>query len=101
MLERQEEGDDFDNADPLADNAEQKPNTDIREPSYQETAPTVDNLEEGDWNERSSTNSLSTPRGKTFTRPAPAALPSNDDDEWDFHHPHLGRRACKATCCGN
>lgn len=27
MLERQEEGDDFDNTDPLADNAEQKPNT--------------------------------------------------------------------------
>ena len=50
MLERQEEGDDFDNADPLADNIEQKPNTDVQEPSYQETAPTVDNLEEGEWN---------------------------------------------------
>ena len=53
MLERQEEGDDFDNTDPLADNVEHKPNTEIQEPSYQqETAPTVDNLEEGDWNER-------------------------------------------------
>ncbi|MFO5730136.1 RNA polymerase factor sigma-54, partial [Klebsiella pneumoniae] len=50
MLERQEEGDDFDNADPLADNIEQKPNPDVQEPSYQETAPTVDNLEEGEWN---------------------------------------------------
>ena len=38
MLERQEEGDDFDNADPLADNIEQKPNSDVQEPSYQETA---------------------------------------------------------------
>ena len=30
MLERQEEGDDFDNSDPLADNIEQKPNSDIQ-----------------------------------------------------------------------
>ena len=29
MLERQEEGDDFDNADPLADKAEQQPNADV------------------------------------------------------------------------
>ena len=32
MLERQEEGDDFDNADPLADNIE-KPNPDVQEPT--------------------------------------------------------------------
>jgi RNA polymerase sigma-54 factor len=51
MLERQEEGEDFDNSDPMADNAEQKP-TEIQEPSYQETAPTVDNLEDGEWSER-------------------------------------------------
>ena len=50
MLERQEEGEDFDNTDPLADNIEQKPTNDIneiQEPSYQESAPTVDNLEDG------------------------------------------------------
>ena len=51
MLERQEEGDDFDNADPMADNIEQKPNPDVQEPTYQESAPTVDNLEDSDWSE--------------------------------------------------
>src|SRR3982750_123957 len=51
MLERQEEGEDFDNADPMADNIENKPNADVQEPTYQESAPTVDNLEDGEWSE--------------------------------------------------
>ena len=52
MLERQEEGEDFDNSDPMADNAETKPVAEPQESSFQESAPTVDNLEEGEWNER-------------------------------------------------
>src|SRR3979490_4232 len=52
MLERQEDGEDFDNVDPLADNIEQKPETQTQEPSYQETTPTVDSLDDSDWNER-------------------------------------------------
>src|SRR3989338_4614205 len=55
MLERQEEGDDFDNSDPLADGAENPAPAPDREESYQETsyqepsAPTVDNLEDGEF----------------------------------------------------
>src|SRR6218665_2101163 len=57
MLERQEEGEDFDNSDPLADGAESAPAAPNSEESYQDTsyqetsAPTVDNLEEGEWNQ--------------------------------------------------
>jgi RNA polymerase sigma-54 factor len=57
MLERQEDGEDFDNSDPMADGAESATSSEqqeptFQEPSYQENTQTVDNLEEGDWNER-------------------------------------------------
>eukprot|EP01132_Coremiostelium_polycephalum_P022309 gene22309-26472_t len=84
MLERQEEGDDFDNADPLADNIEQKPNPDVQEPSYQETAPTVDNLEEGEWNERIPNELPVDTAWEDVYQTSASSLPSNDDDEWDF-----------------
>ncbi|NMY10582.1 RNA polymerase factor sigma-54 [Pseudomonas veronii] len=84
MLERQEEGDDFDNADPLADNIEQKPNSDVQEPSYQETAPTVDNLEEGEWNERIPNELPVDTAWEDVYQTSASSLPSNDDDEWDF-----------------
>ncbi len=84
MLERQEEGDDFDNSDPMADNAEQKPNTEIQEPSYQETAPTVDNLEEGDWSERIPNELPVDTAWEDVYQTSASSLPSSDDDEWDF-----------------
>ena len=52
MLERQEDGEDFDNSDPMADNAESKPVAEIQDTSHQDSALSADNLEEGDWNER-------------------------------------------------
>ena len=52
MLERQEDGDDFDNSDPMADGAESASPAPSKEESYQETTPTVDNLEDGEWGER-------------------------------------------------
>ena len=52
MLERQEEGEDFDNSDPMADNAESKPVAEVQESSFEQSAPTVENLEEGEWSER-------------------------------------------------
>lgn len=101
MLERQEEGEDFDNSDPLADNAEQKPNVEIQEPSYQESAPTVDNLEEGDWNERIPMSCRSIPRGKTSTRPAPAACRATMTTSGISPPAPRPARACRAICCGN
>lgn len=84
MLERQEEGDDFDNADPLADNIEQKPNPDVQEPSYQETAQTVDSLEDGDWGERIPNELPVDTAWEDIYQTSASSLPSNDDDEWDF-----------------
>lgn len=84
MLERQEEGDDFDNSDPLADNIEQKPNPDVQEPTYQESAPTVDNLEEGEWNERIPNELPVDTAWEDIYQTSASSLPSNDDDEWDF-----------------
>ncbi|KPX60435.1 RNA polymerase sigma-54 factor [Pseudomonas amygdali pv. photiniae] len=84
MLERQEEGDDFDNSDPLADNIEQKPNPDVQEPTYQESAPTVDNLEDGEWNERIPNELPVDTAWEDIYQTSASSLPSNDDDEWDF-----------------
>lgn len=84
MLERQEEGDDFDNTDPLADNVEQKTNTEIPEPTYQETAPTVDNLEDGEWNERIPNELPVDTAWEDVYQTSASSLPSSDDDEWDF-----------------
>ena len=85
MLERQEEGEDFDNSDPLADNIEQKPASDIQEPSYQqESATTVDNLEEGEWNDRIPNELPVDTAWEDVYQTSASSLPSNDDDEWDF-----------------
>ena len=51
MLERQEDGDDFDNDDPLADKSEDA-NSAQQEQAAPEPSNTVDNLDEGEWNER-------------------------------------------------
>ena len=51
MLERQEEGEDFDNSDPMAE-SEQQPNSGSQEASFQETTvPTSDSegIDEGEW----------------------------------------------------
>ncbi len=84
MLERQEEGDDFDNSDPMADNAESKPVAEVQDTSFQETAPTVDSLEEGEWNERIPNELPVDTAWEDIYQTSASSLPSNDDDEWDF-----------------
>ena len=56
----------------------------MQEPSYQETAPTVDNLEEGDWNERIPNELPVDTAWEDVYQTSASSLPSNDDDEWDF-----------------
>ncbi|MES2820674.1 MAG: RNA polymerase factor sigma-54 [Pseudomonadota bacterium] len=92
MLERQEEGEDFDTSDPLADGAESaapEPNKEesFEESSYQEaSAPTVDNLEEGDWNETIPSELPVDTAWEDVYQTSASSLPSSnsDDDEWDF-----------------
>ena len=84
MLERQEEGDDFDNSDPMADNAESKPVAEVQDTSFQETTPTVDSLEDGEWNERIPNELPVDTAWEDIYQTSASSLPSNDDDEWDF-----------------
>ncbi|MFK0086702.1 RNA polymerase factor sigma-54 [Pseudomonas sp. NPDC090755] len=84
MLERQEEGDDFDNSDPMADNAESKPVAETQDTSFQETTPTVDSLDEGEWSERIPNELPVDTAWEDIYQTSASSLPSNDDDEWDF-----------------
>lgn len=91
MLERQEDGDDFDNSDPMADGAEsaspsEHPEAPYQETNYQEATQTVDNLEEGDWGERIPNELPVDTAWEDIYQTSASSLPSstNDDDEWDF-----------------
>ncbi len=84
MLERQEEGEDFDNSDPMADNAEHKPAAETQETSFQETTAANENLEEGEWNERIPNELPVDTAWEDIYQTSASSLPSNDDDEWDF-----------------
>jgi RNA polymerase sigma-54 factor len=89
MLERQEDGEDFDNSDPMADGAENQTPTAQQEPaqaetSYQETPQTVDNLEDGEWGERIPNELPVDTAWEDIYQTSASSLPSNDDDEWDF-----------------
>src|SRR5450830_472107 len=101
MLERQEEGDDFDNADPLADNIEQKPNSDVQEPSYQEPPLRWITWRKANGMNVFPTNFLWIPPGRTSTRPAPAACPAMMTTSGISPPAPQPARACRATCCGN
>ncbi len=91
MLERQEDGDDFDNSDPMADGAEaaaagEQQEQPYQDTSYQETTQTVDNLEDGEWNERIPNELPVDTAWEDIYQTSASSLPSssNDDDEWDF-----------------
>ncbi len=86
MLERQEEGEDFDNTDTMADSAESsQANAQPEPPSHQEAAPTVDSLDEGDWGERIPNELPVDTSWEDIYQTSASSLPSNsDDDEWDF-----------------
>ena len=92
MLEREEDGDDFDNSDPMAESIEKKsesPSTDSPEHSepdnhYEEPINTVENLEEGDWGDRIPNELPVDTAWEDIYQTSASSLPSNDDDEWDF-----------------
>lgn len=92
MLEREEDGDDFDNSDPMAESIEKKsegPSSDSPEQSepdnhYEEPINTVENLEEGDWGDRIPNELPIDTAWEDIYQTSASSLPSNDDDEWDF-----------------
>ena len=83
MLERQEEGEDFDNSDPLAEGDS------LTLTSPQEIASTSADqheaqLEEGEWHERIPSELPVDTAWEDVYQTSASSLPSNDDDEWDF-----------------
>lgn len=83
MLERQEEGEDFDNSDPLAEGDS------LTLTSPQEIASTSSEqheaqLEEGEWHERIPSELPVDTAWEDVYQTSASSLPSNDDDEWDF-----------------
>ena len=92
MLEREEDGDDFENSDPMAESIEKKsdsPSNDSPEHSeadnhYEEPINTVENLEEGDWGDRIPNELPVDTAWEDIYQTSASSLPSNDDDEWDF-----------------
>ena len=84
MLERQEDGEDFDNSDPMADNAENKPAAEVQDNSFQESTVSADNLEDGEWSERIPNELPVDTAWEDIYQTSASSLPSNDDDEWDF-----------------
>jgi RNA polymerase sigma-54 factor len=84
MLERQEDGDDFDNSDPMADNAENKPVAEVQDNSFQESTTSAETLEDGEWSERIPNELPVDTAWEDIYQTSASSLPSNDDDEWDF-----------------
>ena len=84
MLERQEDGEEFDTSDPLADGAENAAPTPPSEDSYVETNSSAENLEEGEWSERIPNELPVDTAWEDIYQTSASSLPSSDDDDWDF-----------------
>ncbi|MFC5693957.1 RNA polymerase factor sigma-54 [Pseudomonas sp. GCM10022186] len=85
MLERQEDGDDFDTSDPMAE-GDQLPNPGSQEVNFQESsvATNAEALEDGEWHERIPSELPVDTAWEDVYQTSASSLPSNDDDEWDF-----------------
>tara|TARA_Y100001951_G_scaffold83836_1_gene72951 strand:+ start:1 stop:1374 length:1374 start_codon:yes stop_codon:yes gene_type:complete len=89
MLEREEDGDDFDSSDPMAEAAERPGETvteksSSQESSYEEPSHSSDSLDDGDWGERIPSELPVDTAWEDIYQTSASSLPSNDDDEWDF-----------------
>lgn len=86
MLERQEEGEDFDGSDPYAEGREETPSSaGTQNDTYQETTtPSADSLDEDQWAERIPNELPVDTAWEDVYQTSASSLPSNDDDEWDF-----------------
>ena len=85
MLERQEEGDDYDGSDPLGDSEESPASTAAQSDTYQETnSPSADSLDDDQWAERIPSELPVDTAWEDIYQTSASSLPSSDDDEWDF-----------------
>ncbi|TWI55392.1 RNA polymerase RpoN-/SigL-like sigma 54 subunit [Pseudomonas duriflava] len=85
MLERQEEGDDFDHVDPLA-NGDELPTPGNQEITFKDTTTTVDmpDVDESEWSDRIPGELPVDTAWEDVYQTSASNLPSSEDDEWDF-----------------
>ncbi|WP_459704263.1 RNA polymerase factor sigma-54 [Stutzerimonas marianensis] len=91
MLEREEDGDDFDGSDVMAEAIEAKPDsTATSEPDgadsrYEDSIGTAaDNPDDADWSDRIPNELPVDTAWEDIYQTSASSLPSSDDDEWDF-----------------
>lgn len=84
MLERQEDGDDFDNNDPLAEK-ESSPSLGAHDSSTNHSERTPDSLDEADqWGERIPSELPVDTAWEDIYQTSASSLPASEDDDWDF-----------------
>jgi RNA polymerase sigma-54 factor len=89
MLEREEDGDDFESADPMAEAAEKKQDSPVNEQvtsesPHEEPINTVENFEDGEWGDNIPSELPVDTAWEDIYQTSASSLPSSDDDEWDF-----------------
>lgn len=89
MLEREEDGDDFDASDPMAESLEKTPEASSSEQQSQdnhhdETVSTIESFDDEDWGERIPSELPVDTAWEDIYQTSASSLPSSDDDEWDF-----------------
>ena len=83
MLERQEDGDDFDNSDPLAD-GDELASAPAQEITFQDAPANAELPDENQWSEQIPSELPVDTAWEDIYQTSASSLPSNDDDEWDF-----------------
>ncbi|KRW66951.1 RNA polymerase factor sigma-54 [Stutzerimonas nitrititolerans] len=89
MLEREEEGEDFDASDPMAESLEKAPDGATSEQPgaesrHEDSVSTVESFDDEDWGERIPSELPVDTAWEDIYQTSASSLPSSDDDEWDF-----------------
>lgn len=83
MLERQEDGDDFDNSDPLAD-GDELASSPAQEITFQDAPATAEPADENQWSEQIPSELPVDTAWEDIYQTSASNLPSHDDEESDF-----------------
>ena len=89
MLEREEDGDDYDASDPMAESLEKLPEASTselqsQESHHEEAVSTIESFDDEEWGERIPSELPVDTAWEDIYQTSASSLPSSDDDEWDF-----------------
>lgn len=100
MLERQEDGDDFDNSDPLADGAEQAASAPQESPLQESATPSVESLDDDQWSERIPSELPVDTAWEDIYQTSASTCPATTMTSGTSPRAPAAARACTATCSG-